>query len=103
MATSHLRTAMPATAKWVQERRNEFGQAHVDRCIREGLGGVPGRFYAIEAGHITGTPFEATHPIAEFQDLAVVTGASFAGFIARPAEYLGKKVDNKLEQPCASP
>jgi hypothetical protein len=98
---------MPATAKWVQERRNEFGQAHVDRCIRESLGGVPGRFYAIEAGHITGTPFEATHPIAEFQDLAVVTGASFAGFIARPVEYLSKQVDkqvdNKLEQPCASP
>lgn len=98
MAISNLRTAMPATAKWVQERRNEYGQAHVDRCIREGLGGVPGRFYAIEAGHITGTPFEATHPIAEFQALAVVTGASFAGFIARPADQL----DQQLEQPCAS-
>ena len=98
MATSNLRTAMPATAKWVQGCRKEYGQAHVDRCIRDGLGGVPGRFYAIEAGHITGTPFEATHPIAEFQGLAVVTGAIFAGFIARPADQL----DQQLEQPCAS-
>jgi hypothetical protein len=82
MASVDLRTAMPATAQWVQERRQALGEAHVNRCLREGLGGVPGRFYAIEAGFITGTPFPASHPIADHQRLAVVVGARFAGFIA---------------------
>lgn len=79
-----LRSAMPATAQWVQEQRKAFGAAHVNQCLREGLGGVPGRFYAIEGGYTTGTPFPASHPIADHQRLAVVVGAAFAGFIAHP-------------------
>lgn len=81
-----LRTAMPATAKWVQERRQQFGAAHVNQCVREGLAGVPGRFYAIERGHTTGTPFPASHPIHEHQQLAVVVAAEFAGFLAQPKD-----------------
>jgi hypothetical protein len=86
---SDLRTVMPATAKWVQERRQALGAAHVNQCLREGLGGVPGRFYAIEGGYTTGTPFPSSHPMHEYQRLAVIVGVGFAGFIAEPPPSTG--------------
>jgi hypothetical protein len=48
------------------------------------MSGVPGRFYALENGHVLGTPFPATHPIAQEQRFALLTGCTFAGFIATP-------------------
>jgi len=79
-----LRTQMPLTAEWVEKKRLEWGKDHVNRCIRDALAGVPGRFYAIEAGHVLGTPFPANHPAAEWQQYAVVNSTAFAGFIAEP-------------------
>ncbi len=79
-----LRTQMPETAEWVDTKRAEYGAEHVNDCIRRALKGEAGRFYAFERGHILGTPFPATHPIAEHQALAVKLGCSFAGFIAEP-------------------
>lgn len=52
--------------------------------IKQALAGVPGRFYALENGHVLGTAFPATHPISEYQHLAVVTGCKFAAFILQP-------------------
>lgn len=79
-----LRRHMPETAKWVADRRMEFGKAHVDDCLRRALKGEAGCFYAIERGQFLGTPFPAAHPIAKDQDLVVMVGASFAAFIATP-------------------
>jgi len=79
-----LRTQMPETAKWVDQQRQELGAAHVNGCIRRALTGEPGVFWAIERGHVLGTPFPSSSPIAEAQRMAVVTGATFAGFIALP-------------------
>lgn len=80
-----LRQQMPETAKWVDRKREEYGKQHVNTCIRRAIEGVPGLFYAMERGHVLGTPFPSTHPIAEDQKLAVELGCSFAGFIAEPA------------------
>lgn len=55
------------------------------RGIRGAIKGQPGLFYAIEAGHVLGTPFPAGHPVSKDQDLAVVTGCTFAVFMAMPA------------------
>lgn len=79
-----LRQQMPETAKWVDERRQEFGAGHVNACIRRAIKGEAGLFYAFEHGHVLGTPFPPTHPIAADQNFAVMTGCQFAAFIAMP-------------------
>lgn len=80
-----LRQQMPETAQWVDRKRQEYGAEHVNQCIRRAMKGEVGQFYAIERGHILGTPFPSTHPAAEWQQFAIMTGSSFAGFIAEPA------------------
>lgn len=80
-----LRDSMPETAKFVDAKRKELGLEFVNDCIKQALAGVPGRFYALENGHVLGTAFPPTHPIAEFQHLAVVTGCKYAAFIAEKA------------------
>lgn len=84
-----LRQQMPETAKWVEDKRQEYGADHVNACIRRALKGEPGLFYAIEAGHVLGTPFPATHPMCDWQKYAVATACKFAGFMATPAEVGG--------------
>lgn len=79
-----LRGHMPETAKWVDRKREELGAKHVNGCIRKALAGEPGWFYAIERGHVLGTPFPATHPIGQEQNMAITLGCTFAGFIANP-------------------
>jgi len=79
-----LRKDMPETAKWVDGKRKELGIEHVNGCIRRALKGEPGYFYAIERGHVLGTPFPPTHPIAHEQNYAITMGCTFAGFIATP-------------------
>lgn len=80
-----MRTTMPATAQWVDKQRAEWGAAHVNTCIRLALAGQPGEFYALEAGHVMGVPFPATHAMAAAQNYAVMCGVTFAGFMREPA------------------
>jgi hypothetical protein len=75
---------MPETAKWITKRREMYGKDYVNDCIRRSLDGEPGFFFAIEAGHVIGTPFAPSHPIHDMQRLAVLTGTAFAGFIRIP-------------------
>lgn len=82
--TPNLRTAMPLTAEWVDRQRAAYGAGHVNACIKAAMDGVPGRFYAMEAGHVLGAPWPATSPIAEDHRMALVFGCSFAAFIAQP-------------------
>lgn len=84
-----LREDMPETADWVAARRLEWGKDHVNACLRDGLKGTPGRFYAMEAGHVVGTPFPATHQVADVQTYALLLGCRFAVFMARPGETDG--------------
>lgn len=79
-----MRTSMPATAEWVTQKRAEWGTEHVNACIRRALAGEAGEFYAVEAGHVLGVPFPATHPMAEVQNYAVLCGVAFAGFMREP-------------------
>lgn len=74
---SDLKSQMPTVATIVQERRQAWGDAHVNRCIKEGLKGRPNRFYAIEAGHIVGTPFDATTDLHHAAKLAAIVGGAF--------------------------
>ena len=80
-----LRQQMPETSKWVDAKRVELGKDFVNDCIRRSMKGEPGLFYAMERGHMLGTPFPATHPVAKDQQYAITMGCTFAGFIATPA------------------
>ena len=79
-----LRQQMPETAKWVEARRQEWGADHVNACIRRSLKGEPGFFYALEKGHVLGTPFAFPHPVAQDQNMAIQVGSVFAAFMAMP-------------------
>lgn len=83
-AAADMRNAMPQTAEWIAQRRLEWGKDHVNGCIRDALAGKPGRFYALEAGHVLGTPFPPDHDIADVQTYALLQGCTFAVFMAQP-------------------
>lgn len=85
-AKMDLRQDMPETAKWVNTKRTEYGADFVNGCIRRAMLGEPGLFYALERGHVLGTPWPATHPIAASQNYALLMGCGFAGFIATPED-----------------
>ncbi len=59
-----IKAHMPQTYAEIQRQAGERG-GEVYRLVRQGCGGEPSRFYAIEAGHVVGTPFaqELTDPI----------------------------------------
>ncbi|WP_431512602.1 hypothetical protein [Variovorax sp. DAIF25] len=80
-----MRTAMPMTAAWIERKRLDMGKAHVNDCLRRAIAGEPGRFYALEGGHVLGTPFPPASPVDQWQQYAVVNGVAFAAFIAEPA------------------
>lgn len=96
-----MKDAMPQTADWVNQKRAEWGRAHVDDCMRRAMQGQAGYFYAIEGGRVVGTPFApganveggvlppaARKGIAieDVQRAAVLYGATFAGFMRAPDE-----------------
>lgn len=80
------RDEMPATARWVDARRTEWGKAYVNACLRRAMAGEPGEFYAMENGLFLGTPFPAGSEMSAWQDYAVATGCKFAAFMRRPKE-----------------
>lgn len=75
---------MPETAAFVDSKRSEYGAEFVNACIKQALAGQPGRFYAMENGHVLGTPYPPSHPIDQDQRFALFTGCNFAAFIAEP-------------------
>lgn len=72
------------TAEWVDRQRAELGHAHVNDCIKRAVAGEPGLFYAMEGGHVLGTPWPVDTAIADDIKFAVMVGCTFAGFIAEP-------------------
>lgn len=54
---SSLRESMPKTAEFIDAMREAFGTEEINAAIRKGVGGIPGKFHAIENGNEVGTPF----------------------------------------------
>ncbi|ATG94784.1 hypothetical protein CQB05_12705 [Paracidovorax citrulli] len=62
-----IRECMPGVHAMIKARAEQIGpEAYA--LVRRGLRGEPGCFYALEAGHVAGTPFGAEDP--RMQDLA---------------------------------
>ena len=79
------RELMPNVARLVDEKRAQYGAAHVRECITRGMRGEPGWFYAFEAGMVQGTPFTACSVTTELLATAVMLGGRFA-CVMRPPE-----------------
>lgn len=76
--------AMPLTAGWVKGLRRDWGNEYVTDIIRRALAGERNCFYAIEAGHIIGTPFDFTPKGQALVSMSVLSGAKFvAGILAK--------------------
>lgn len=52
-----IRSAMPRVTSIVSEKRQALGDAFVTECIRRGMAGEPGWFFAREGGVAVGTPW----------------------------------------------
>ena len=53
-----MRGAMPGVALRIAELRQKWGDEHVTHCMRQGLTGVPGWFFAREGVIAVGTPWD---------------------------------------------
>lgn len=53
-----IRDAMPGVQRLVAEKRRVMGDAWVTDCIRRGLAGEPGYFFAREGALAVGTPWD---------------------------------------------
>lgn len=56
-----IKTSMPNVYASIQARAEALG-GEAFALVRRGLAGEPGCFYALEAGHVVGTPFGAADP-----------------------------------------
>lgn len=62
-AVATIKAQMPATYASIQAKAAELGPAAF-AMVRRSLKGAPNLFWAMERGHVMGTPFSADHPIA---------------------------------------
>lgn len=53
-----IRDAMPGVARNIADKRRTLGDAHVTECIKRGLAGEPGWFFAREGAIAIGTPWD---------------------------------------------
>jgi hypothetical protein len=75
--------AMPVTADMVRDYRRVLGDAHVTECIKRGLAGEPGWFFAREGTLAVGTAWGGDPDIlALFQ----AQGSTGAFVMLRPVE-----------------
>lgn len=79
-----LRSSMPKVAKIVDQMRADLGKAWVDQCIAAATKGQPDQFYAIERGHVVGTPFTLDTELAQQMSLCFMVGG--AGAVIRQPE-----------------
>lgn len=81
LAVADMAKAMPLTAAWVRDLRQRWGHEYVTALIRRAMAGERNCFYAIENGHIAGTPFDWEPKGQLLVSMSVLTGAKFVAAI----------------------
>lgn len=71
-----IKRHMPETYKAIRSKAVEIGR-EAFRFVRQGVGGQPNRFYAVEGGRVVGTPFDLPGVSDEIARLTVQFGISF--------------------------
>lgn len=85
-----VKNEMKKTARYVAEKRQEWGEAHVKDMQRRAMRGERGCFYAVEkvapdTYKTFGTPFDWSGPDTELLSRCMVLGIEFAGMMQPPA------------------
>ena len=87
------REVMPLVWGRIVQLRQEWGAAHVAECIRRGMAGEPGWFYAFEAGHVVGTPFECNQALMQLVAAGAAMGGRYAVVMRPPVTAQGGAAD----------
>jgi hypothetical protein len=74
---------MPRVWEEIEGKRAQWGAEHVADCIRRGMAGQPGWFYAFERGHVVGTPFSNDLELCALVGFAAAVGGRFV-LVMRP-------------------
>lgn len=82
---SGLRAEMPKVARMVDRMRDQLGAEWVNGRIAAAQKGEPDQFYAVEAGHIVGTPFTLDAALNESLRVCFMVGGAGA-VIRQPKE-----------------
>ena len=77
-----IRDAMPGVARNIADKRRTLGDAHVTECIKRGLAGEPGWFFAREGA--IGTPWD--DPVLANFAAAQVTSTQALVILREPVE-----------------
>lgn len=80
-----IREAMPGVQKVVADHRRRWGDAWVTECVKRGMAGESGWFFAREGGLAVGTPWPTDDPMLTNWAAAQVT-ATQAVVLIRPPE-----------------
>lgn len=87
-----LKRHMPMTYAAIKEKADMIGR-EAFRFVRQGVGGQPNRFYAVEAGRVMGTPFDLPGVSDEVARIMVQFGVSFLIMWAPEAQQITKPAE----------
>lgn len=87
MDTQQIKAHMPETYKAIQEKASQVGNVAFG-FVRAGLRGEPNKFYAVERGHVVGTPFDLPGVADEVARVIVQFGVTFLIMWAPEAQQL---------------
>ena len=96
MDTQQIKDHMPETYKAIQEKAGKVGNLAF-KLVRASLKGEPNRFYAIERGHVAGTPFDMGNVSDEIARLALQFGISYLIMWAPEAQQAQQQIDTALK------
>lgn len=77
---AQIKSSMPETYSSIQRKASDKGRG-VYALVRAGLGGKPNCFWAMEAGHVMGTPFDLQSADPELALAMVRYGSKFVCII----------------------
>jgi hypothetical protein len=84
-AAKVLRESMPLTAAWMRQQRGRWkDNAFISDVVKRGIAGERNCFYAVENGHIVGTPFDWTERGSFIVSMSVFSGAKFLACYMAP-------------------
>lgn len=75
--TDQIKQFMPETYKAIQAKAQQIGNKAY-HLVRRGLAGEPNCFWAMEAGHVVGTPFTLTEVQRDTAWAMVSFGCAYA-------------------------
>lgn len=82
-----IKAQMPETYKAISEKAALIGN-EAFRFVRRGVGGLPNNFYAMERGHVVGTPFDLPGVAEGLARVIVEFGVTFMLMWAPEAQQL---------------